>query len=84
MRFVVFDDAVQGNDKGWMADNFAAALRPPLAAIGVRVVRQHGPGGAANRGGFQAHGLSANSHKAKSEKVARVVESVLSFRAPQS
>jgi hypothetical protein len=84
MRFVVFDDALQGNERGWMPDNFAAALRAPLAAIGVRVVRQRGSGDNSSRSGFQAHGVSANVHKAKSEKVQRLVESVLTFRAPQS
>ncbi len=83
MRFVVFDDAPPSNDRGWTADNFAAALRAPLAAIGVRVVRQRGSEGNSNRSGFQAHGHSAKIYKAKSEKVQSVVESVLSLRAPQ-
>lgn len=82
MRFIVFDDALPGNDRGWTADSFAAALRAPLAAIGVRVVRRHGSEGDFNRSGFQAHGLSATVHKAKSEKVRHVAENVLSFRAP--
>jgi hypothetical protein len=83
MRYVVYDDSVQQNDRGWMADNFAAALRAPLAAIGVRVVRQRGSGANFDRSGFQAHGLSARVHKTKSEKVQHVIESVLSLRSPQ-
>ena len=84
MQFVVFDDALPGNDRGWMADDFADALRAPLAAIGVRVVRQHRFEGFSNGSGFQARGLSAKAYKAKSEKVRNVVEDVLIFRTAQS
>jgi hypothetical protein len=84
MRFVVFDDALPGNKRGWTADNFAAALRAPLAAIGVQVVRHHRSDENSNRSGFQCHGLSANAYKAKFEKVRSIVENVLSFQAPQS
>lgn len=77
MRLVVFDDALLENDQGWTADEVAAALRAPLAAIGVRVVRRHRSAGNSNGSGFQAHGLSARAYKAKSEKVRSVLESVL-------
>ena len=79
MRFIVFDDALNQNDKRWTADNFAAALRTPLAAIGVNVVRRRGSGGT----NFQAQGISAKTHNAKSEKVRHIVESVLNSQALQ-
>jgi hypothetical protein len=79
MRFIVFDDALKRNDQRWTADNFAAALRTPLAAIGVSVVRRRGLGGT----GFQAQGISAKAYNAKSEKVRQIVEGVLISRVPQ-
>ncbi len=84
MRYVVFDDTRQGKELGWTADTFAAALRTPLAAIGVRVVRQHGSGSASGKGGLQGgEHLSPNAYKAKAEKVAHVVEATLRFRPPR-
>ncbi len=84
MRYVVFDDTPQGKDHGWTADAFAAALRTPLAAIGVRVVRRSGLGRGLGTGGLQGgERLSANAYKAKVDKVARVVEATLSFRPPR-
>jgi hypothetical protein len=82
MRFVVF--SLPGNDRGWMADDFADALRAPLGAIGVRVVRQHRFEDNPSMSGFQAHGLSAKAYKIQSEKVRNVVEDVLNFRRAQS
>ena len=79
MRFVVFDDAPSENERGWMADDLAVALRAPLAAIGVRVVRRRRSEGNSKISGFQAHGISAKAYKAKSEKVRSVLESVLNF-----
>jgi hypothetical protein len=84
MRFVVFDDALSQNKRGWIADDLAAALRAPLAAIGVCVVRQHRSEGNPHRSGFQAHGISAKAYKAKSQKVRGVLESVLNFSAPEN
>ena len=83
MRFVVFDDAPSENERGWTADELAAGLRAPLAAIGVRVVRQKRSEGNSKRSGFQAHGISAKAYKAKSEKVLSVLESVLNFSAEE-
>jgi hypothetical protein len=79
MRFIVFDDAPKRNDQRGTADNFAAALRAPLATIGVKVVRRRGLGGTA----FQARGIPARVHNTKSEKVKRIVETVLSLQSPQ-
>jgi hypothetical protein len=83
MRFVVFDDAPSENQRGWTADELAAGLRAPLAAIGVRVVRQQRSEGNSKRSGFQAHGISAKAYKAKSEKVRSVLESLLNFSADE-
>ena len=81
MRYLVLDDAVQGNAFGWTADTFADALRAPLAAIGVRVIRQLGSGSGSGKGGLQGgEHLSPNAHKAKIEKVARMVEATMTFR----
>src|SRR5271165_4536049 len=72
MRYMVFDDTPQGKELGWTADSFAAALRTPLAAIGVRVVRRPGLGSGLGTGGLQGgEHLSPNAYKAKAEKVAR-------------
>jgi hypothetical protein len=84
MRYMVFDDTPQGKELGWTADSFAAALRTPLAVIGVRVVRRPGLGSGLGTGGLQGgEHLSPNAYKAKAEKVARVVEATLSFRPPR-
>jgi hypothetical protein len=80
MQFVVFDDASFANTRGWMADELAAALRAPLAAIGVRVVRRRRSKSDSEKGGFRAHGISASAYKAKSERVRSVLESVLNKR----
>jgi len=83
MQFVVFDDARSESEPGWMADDLAAALRAPLAAIGVRVVRQHRSEDGSHKSGFQAHGISARAYKAKYQKVRSILESVLKFSAPE-
>jgi hypothetical protein len=75
-RYVVFDDAPQGRRLGWTADQFAEALRCPLAAIGVRVVRQHGAGATSPRAGFQAHGWLRSQYNAKLNVVDHVVNGV--------
>jgi hypothetical protein len=79
MRFVVFDDALAANDRGWVADNFATALRAPLAAIGVQVVRRRGLACNSSRSGFQARGHSTKVYMAKAKEVQSTVEVVLSF-----
>ena len=84
MRYVVFDDIQHGKELGWTADTFAEAIRSPLAAIGVRVVRQRGSGNHSGNGVLQGgEQLSPNGYKAKAEKVARMVEAILKFRPRQ-
>lgn len=77
MFYVVFDDALQGNDRGWTADMFADTLRAPLAKLGVRVLRQHGEGYTSCRGGFQALGYSAHTYEAKLDQVEEIVDAIL-------
>lgn len=81
MRYLVLDDAIEGNAFGWTPDTFAAALRGPLAAMGVRVVRQQSAGSGSGKGGLQGgEHLSPNAFKSKAEKVACVVEATMRFR----
>jgi hypothetical protein len=77
MIYVVFDDALQGNKRGWTPDRFAESLRDPLAAIGVRVLRQDGQGWAPSRPGFQASGYAACAYEAKLDEVEDIVDNIL-------
>ena len=76
-RYVVFDDAPQDSELSWTADQFADALRSPLAAIGVRVIRQHGAGSTSPRAGFQSRGWSRRQYNTKLDIVDRVVNGVM-------
>ena len=75
-RYVVFDDAPQDRGLSWTADQFADALRSPLAAIGVRVVRQHGAG-TSPVAGFQLRGWSRSQYNSKLNTVEHVVNGVM-------
>jgi hypothetical protein len=74
--YVVFDDTPQQRSLPWTADQFAEALRAPLAAHGVRVVRQRRAGAASPSAGFQAHGWSRSQYNTKLNVVERVVNDV--------
>jgi hypothetical protein len=74
-RYIVFDDAPQDR-LSCTADQFADALRSPLAAVGVRVVRKHGAGSASPHAGFQVRGWSRKQYNAKLNTVAQIVEGV--------
>jgi hypothetical protein len=76
-RYIVFDDAPQDRSLGWTADQIADALRPPLAAIGVRVVRQHGAGSTSPRAGFQARGWSRSQYNIKLNLVDNIVDGIV-------
>jgi hypothetical protein len=76
-RYIVFDDTPQDRRLGWTADQFANALRSPLAAIGVRVVRQHGAGSTSPRAGFQVRGWSRSQYNSKLNTVEHVVNGVM-------
>jgi hypothetical protein len=76
-RYIVFDDATQELRLGCTADRFADALRSPLAAVGVRVVRQCGAGSTLPSAGFQIRGWSRNQYNAKLETVAHIVDGIM-------
>jgi len=77
MVYVVFDDALRGNHRGWTPDTFAETLRAPLAAIGVRIMRLHGEGRMSAGDGFQASGCPADIYEAKLDQVEAIVDAVL-------
>jgi len=63
-RYIVFDNAPQIKGLGCTADELAAALRVPLAVVGVRVVRQPNRRGFRRRRcfrGFKPVGCRANN-----------------------
>jgi hypothetical protein len=72
-RYVVFDDAPNNSVVDFNADQFADALRAPLAAIGVRVVRQHGARANSPIAGFQAHGWPRRKYQDKLKAVDAIV-----------
>ena len=76
-RYIIFDDAPQDRRLGCTADQFADALRSPLAAVGVRVVRQHGAGSASPRAGLQVRGWSRGQYNAKLNTVTQIVGGVI-------
>jgi hypothetical protein len=76
-RYIVFDDAPQGRGHGWTADQIANALRAPLAAIGVRVVGQHGARSNSSMAGFQARGCSRSQYRAKLNTVDELVGGIM-------
>jgi hypothetical protein len=76
-RYIVFDDAPQERRLGCTADQFADALRSPLATVGVRVVRQRGAGCTLPGAGFQVRGWSRSQYNAKLETVADIVDGVM-------
>jgi hypothetical protein len=77
LRYIVFDDASPNAGFGENSDQFADALRLPLAAIGVRVVKLHRAGTASSMGGFQGRGLTRNQYDTMLNAVDRVVAGVI-------
>jgi hypothetical protein len=59
------------------ADQFAEALRSPLGAIGVRVVRQHSVGSTSPMGGLQVRGCTRGQYNTLSDMVDRVVNGII-------
>jgi hypothetical protein len=72
-RYVVFNNAPQRQMVAFNANELADALRAPLAAIGVRVVRQ--PRTCANSfiAGFQARGWPRKKYQDKLKAVDAIV-----------
>jgi hypothetical protein len=75
-RYIVLDDTPQISRLDCTADEFADALRAPLAMIGVRVVRQR-RAGTKPFSQFQAHGLPRRQYDAKANQVARIVDQAI-------
>ena len=59
------------------ADQFANALRGPLAAIGVQVIRHHRPRSNSSVPGFQAHGWTRSEYCVKLKEVDQVIHSIM-------
>ena len=64
-RYLVLDDTPQLRRLNSTADEFAGALRVPLAAVGVRVVRQRGAMPKSPFIEFHARGLSRKQYEAR-------------------
>jgi len=75
-RYIVLDGAARGRGLGCTADELADALRAPLGAVGVRVVRQRGTITKSAFSAFQARGLSRRQYEAKAVQVAQIVDEV--------
>jgi hypothetical protein len=75
-RYLVLDDAPQIRGLSCTADELAATLRAPLAAVGVRVVRQRGATSKSLFSEFQARGMSRRQYDAKTIQVAQIVDEV--------
>jgi hypothetical protein len=73
-RYIVFDDTPQDSDL--TPDQFAAALRAPLAAVGVRVVRQRRARPERPIADFQARGCSRRQYEAKLSAVYDIVSEI--------
>jgi len=77
-RYLVLDDTPQLRGLNCTADEFAGALRVPLAAVGVRVVRQRGAMPKSPFIEFHARGLSRKQYEAKAAQVAQIVDDLTS------
>jgi len=82
-RYIVLDDAPQARGLDCTAGDLADALRAPLAAVGVRVIRRRGLITKSPFSEFQAHGLSRGKYEAKAIQVARIVEEVTAAYRPK-
>ena len=77
LRYVILDNAPNARGLDCTADELAAALRAPLAAVGVRVVRQHRSLAKSPCLQFQGRGLSRRQYKTKSIEVDAIVDEVM-------
>lgn len=75
-RYIVRDDTAQVRGLGCTADELSNALRAPLAAIGVRVIRRRDTITKPPFSEFQARGLSRKQYEAKAVQVAQIVDEV--------
>jgi hypothetical protein len=77
-RYLVFDDTPKIRVLNCTADDWATALRVPLAAIGVRVIRRRGSTTKPPLSEFRAHGLSRKQYAAMATQVAQIVDELTS------
>ena len=75
-RYIVLDGTAQARGLRCTADELADALRAPLAAVGVRVVRRRGAMTNSPFSEFQGRGLSRRQYEAKAIQVAQIVGEV--------
>ncbi len=73
-RYIVLDGTPQRRGLGCTADELAGALRAPLAAVGVRVVRRRGMVTPFSE--FQGRGFSRRQYADKTLQVAQIVDEV--------
>ena len=83
-RYIVLDDAPQARGLDCTADDLADALRAPLAAVGVRVIRRRGSITKSLFSEFQARGVSRSKYEAKAIQVARIIDEVtVAYQGPK-
>jgi hypothetical protein len=75
-RYIVLDNTPQIRGLSCTADELADVLRAPLAAIGVRVVRQRGATTKSLFSEFQTRGMSRKQYDTKAVQVSRIVDEV--------
>ncbi len=75
-RYIVLDGTAQARGLGCTADELADALRAPLAAVDVRVVRRRGGITGSPFSQFQARGSSRRQYEVKAIQVAQIVDEV--------
>lgn len=82
-RYSVFDNTPQMRGLNCSADELAEALRVPLAAVGVRVIRQRGAKTNSSFSEFQARGLARKKYEAKAAQVKQIVDKMISaYQSP--
>jgi hypothetical protein len=74
--YTVLDGTPHALGLGCSADQLANALRVPLAAVGVRVIRRRRAITKSPFSQFQARGLSRRQYEAKAVEVAQIVDEV--------
>jgi hypothetical protein len=77
LRYVILDSTPHARGLDCTADELAAALRAPLASVGVRVVRQRRAWVKSPFFQLQARGLSRKRYDAKANQVAMIVYEVM-------
>lgn len=76
-RYIVFDDTPKSMSLTLTADQFAEALRAPLAGIGVSVVRRRKARADSQQFGLCAKGLKRSLYFAKTQAVEQIVNKLM-------